>query len=339
MLNARLLLTACLLLPLVPRPALSDVLVFKNGDRWSGTIVSMEQGRIKFRTELVGQLEVSFSQVETFSSSEPLEIHMTDGTVLVDAVATGDPGNFQTEGRAMAGAHMLPLAETTAINPEDTAWSGSILAGAELERGNTIKDSAYLQLRAGFQSELHRISLRGSYDGERTTNRDTRAGTTQDRNIFGRLKYDYLFGGKNFWYIATSGEKDGPSELDLRFIASTGLGRDFFNRPTFKLQIYVGPTLISEHFSDDTDDDQRGAGTLGWDVLYELVPDLDFFTEGSYTQAAKDDILVRSEVGVRNELTPNVFLEAKILWEYDSEPASDAERQDVDYIFGVGYKF
>ena len=104
------------------------------------------------------------------------------------------------------------------------------MVGAEFERGNTIKDSAYAQLRAGFESERHRISLRGSYDGERTTNTDTKTSTTQDRNIFGRFKYDYLFSRQNFWWIATSGEKDGPSDLDLRFIAGVGLGRDFYNR-------------------------------------------------------------------------------------------------------------
>ena len=349
--NAPLLAMLGLLPLLAPHAALADELLFKNGDRWSGTIVSLERGRIRFRTELVGQLEVAFSQVETFSADSPIEIHMTDGTVLVDAVATAEPGSYRTTGRALPGEQLLQLSETTAINPVEAAWGGSLMLGADLERGNTIKDAAYVQLRAGFESERHRIALRGSYDGERTTSRvttvdpitgaehTTRVSTTQDRNLFGRLKYDYLFSQNDFWWMATSGEKDGPSDLDLRFITAVGLGRDFYKRPGFKLQIYAGPTFVSENFTDDASDNQRAAGTLGWDLLYEVVPDLDFFTEGTYTQAGKDDILVKSEIGLRNELTQRLFLEAKVLWEYDTEPAEDAQRQDVDYILGIGYKF
>jgi putative salt-induced outer membrane protein YdiY len=349
--NAPLLALLGLLLLLAPHAALADELFFKNGDRWSGSIVSLERGRIRFRTELVGQLEVALSHVETFSADRPIEIHMTDGTVLVDAVAAAEPGSYRTMGQALPGEQLLQLSETTAINPVEAEWSGSLMVGADLERGNTIKDSAYVQLRAGFQSERHRIALRGSYEGERTTTRETsvdpvtgakhttRVSTTQDRNLFGRLKYDYLFSQRDFWWLGTSGEKDGPSDLDLRFIAGAGLGRDLYNRPGFKLQLYAGPTFISEQFSDDTSDNQRAAGTLGWEVLYEVVPDLDFFTEGTYTQAGKDDILVKSEVGLRHDVTQRLFLEGKILWEYDSEPAEDAERQDVDYVLGVGYKF
>jgi putative salt-induced outer membrane protein YdiY len=335
--NASLLVLACLLFAPLAR---ADVLVFKNGDRWTGTIVSMEDGRVRFRTELVGQLQVNFAQVETFSSDRQIEIHLTDGTVLIDAVAAAEPGTFRTAGQGKPGELVLDLAETTAINPVEARWRGSVMVGAELERGNTYKNSGYAQLRAGFQSESHRIDLRGSYEGERTKNKDTREGTTQDRNIFGRLKYDYLYTQRDFWYLATSGEKDGPSDLDLRAIVSTGLGRDFYNRADFKLQIYAGPTFISEHFKDsDDDDEQRVGATLGWDAVYEIIPDLDFFTDGTYTQSSTDDILVKSEVGLRNDLTDSIFIEAKILWEYDSEPAKDAERQDTDYIFGIGYKF
>jgi len=337
--NTPLLAMLGILPLLVPHATRADELFFKNGDRWSGTIVSLQKGRIRFRTELVGQLEVAISQVETFSADSPIEIHTTDGTVLVDAVAAAEPGSYRTMGQALPGELLLQLSETTAINPAEAAWGGSLLVGADLQRGNTIQNSGYVQLRAGFESGPHHLALRGSYDGERSTTRDPRVSTTQDRNLFGRLKYDHHFRQNDFWWVATSGEKDGPSDLDLRFIAAAGLGRDFYNRPGFKLQIYVGPTFLSEHFTDDTSDEQRAAATVGWDVLYEIVPDLDFFTDGTYTQADSRDILVKGEIGLRNDLTQQLFLEGKILWEYDSEPAQDAQRQDVDYVLGLGYRF
>lgn len=336
--RARLLLI-CFVFLSASFPARADQLVFKNGDRWTGTLVSMQEGKVKFRTELVGELTVPFSRVDTLSADQPVEIHMSDGTVVVDAVASADAGSFRTLGQAMAGEQLFPLAETVAINPKEAEWTGKLLAGSEFERGNSIKDSAYVELNAGFDGKRHRMTLRASYDGERTTDRDTKVSTTQDRNLFGRMMYEYLFSERNFWYVSSSGEKDGPSNLDLRFIAGTGLGRDIFKRPGLRLKVYAGPTFVSENFSDDTSDEQRAAGTLGWDGLYEIIPDLDFFTDGTYTMASGNDIIVRSQVGLRNDLTKRLFLEGKILWEYDSQPAGDAERQDVDYILGLGYSF
>ena len=54
---------------------------------------------------------------------------------------------------------------------------------------------------------------------------------------------------------------------------------------------------------------------------------------------AWDDLLVKSQMGFRDKITGHFSLEAKILWEYDSEPADNVHRQDVDYIFGLVYEF
>ncbi len=43
--------------------------------------------------------------------------------------------------------------------------------------------------------------------------------------------------------------------------------------------------------------------------------------------------------GLRSDLSDSFFLEAKVIWEWDSEPSTGKHRQDVDYILGLGYRF
>jgi len=324
---------------ILANPSRADDLLFKNGDRWTGKLISLSDGKVKFKTELVGALTVDAKKVLTIETDDDVEVHMNDGTVLVDTLDSADAGTTRTKGNATPGSVLLMLDDMASINPPEPEWTGRALVGGEIERGNTIKDSAYVELNAKYETKANRIGLRGSYDGERTKNRSDGTSTTQDRNLFGRLRYDYFLKDRYFWYLQTSGEKDGPSDLDLRFVVGTGLGRDFVKRPDLKLSAYAGPTFISENFNDESSDDQRAAGRVGWDFWWKAYGDIALFTEGTYTQAGLDDILVEGEVGFRDELTESIFLEGKIVWEYDSEPAEDADRQDVDYIFGLGYKF
>ena len=131
-------------------PARADELRFKNGDRWSGTLLTLAGGKVAFRTELVGKLEVAASELQSLSTSEPVEIQARDGSTRLEVLSDADPAGFE------------------AINPPEPAWSGRVLAGAEFQRGNTIKDSAYSQLDAAYAGGAHRVALRASYDGERT---------------------------------------------------------------------------------------------------------------------------------------------------------------------------
>ncbi len=152
--NAPLLAMLGLLPLLAPHTALADELFFKNGDRWSGTIVSLEKGRIRFRTELVGQLEVAISQVETLSADSPVEIHMTDGTILVDRVGRlvreSDWWTFTFEtggdGQAEPPIRLLPSRLLERMEIESTGGTDRVqfLVSGEV---TTFRSMSFLLLR------------------------------------------------------------------------------------------------------------------------------------------------------------------------------------------------
>jgi putative salt-induced outer membrane protein YdiY len=332
---------AVLLAGVCTSAARADEIMFKNGDRLSGTIVSLVEGRMKFRSELAGDLEFAASELDTFATAEPITMHLKDGTVLVDAVQSDDPGTVRTQG---AGEVVVNLAETTAINPpvQKPNWSGSLAAGTTLERGNTEKDAGYIDVKGRYDRGRSRLSFRFSYDGERTKNKSTGDSTTIDRNLYGLLDYEYLLTKKLFWFVTTTSEKDGPSELNLRYVAGAGPGIRWFDREDFVISTRLGLTWTSENYSGtDRDDDYVGA-LLRWEVERQLLPRVGFFHSGLWLPSLKDfndRQLWKVETGIRTDITSSVFLETKAIWELDTEPAAGTERQDVDYIFALGYQF
>jgi putative salt-induced outer membrane protein YdiY len=325
-------------------PARSDEILFKNGDRWSGKLISMVDAKLRFETDLVGPLEVPASEVLTFRTDEAISIHVRDGSVLVDAVVAADSGSVRTSGEGAAGERIVRLSDALAINPpppEPPGWSGRALAGMKFERGNTIKDEANVDIKVARETEQSLIELRGLYDAERTTSRSTGESTTNDRKLFGQIRYDYHLGPKWLWWIGTSAEKDGPSDLELRFMAGGGPGYRFYARKDFKLSARIGTVWIREDFGDDTTDQDQLGAMLQWDFWRALSPVWSLFNIATFTQGLDefDDSLLKAEAGLRADLTRHFFFESKIVYEWDSETASDVERQDVDYILGIGYKF
>lgn len=321
--------------------AQADEILFKNGDRWTGELVSLEEGKLEFKTDLVGTLKVDAERVLTFRTDGAIEMHLRDGSVFVDAFVADEAGTVRASGKGAAGERQVRLEDAVAINPEEPSWKGAALAGAKFERGNTIKDEAYADVKVAYETEKSLIQLRGSYEGERTTSRSTGERTTNDRNLFGRILYDYYLGRRWLWFVGASGEKDGPANLDLRFTGGGGLGYRFWSRKDLRLVARLGPVWIREDFSDETTDEERISALLTWDFSWKLSPVWSLFNEGTYTQSLEDvDVaLLQTQGGLRAELTRRIFFESKILYEWDSEPASEAERQDVDYILGVGYRF
>jgi putative salt-induced outer membrane protein YdiY len=337
------LLWLCTALSLSAASSWADDVVLTNGDHLSGKLVTFGEGKLKLQSPLLGEVSVAHGAIAKLATSEAIEVHLADGTVVRDQLVLGDSGELKTGGSGSVTPQTFALADLTAINPPPEVpvrWHPDFALAAKAERGNSIKDEADLTLKALRESPDNRVWFLGTYEGERNTNRSTGESNTTDRKIEGELKYDQFLGERWYWFARTKATRDGPADLDLRYLAGAGPGYRVFKSVRTKLDLELGPVWVSENFGDATKDNDSAGALAAWRFTHKLSDTIELFSDLDWLITRWDDrFYVDSNIGARTHLSPRFYLETKIEWDYSSEPTGDVERQDTDYILGLGYRF
>src|SRR5262245_44594795 len=332
-----------LALALVAATARADELRFRNGDRLTGTVVSMAEGKLAFASVLAGKLTLPIADLETFSTDGPVVIELDDGTRFEQPVAGADAGSFRVRGGSFDG-QIFVLARATRINPEPDVWHGALAVGAQFQRGNTITDSANADFAARRRTEVDRTTFKAGYIGSRETDIEEGAPdetSTTKRKLFGGGQYDYFFTKKLYGYTRLDAERDGVAFLDLRLLTGIGAGWQVWELAKRSLSFETGLSWVSENYSDDTPDDGFLALRTAWNLNEGLTDRLSFFHTGEWFPGLEvgSGNLVKTSTGLRTALTDVWYLEGKVLFNWDSQPAEDADRRDATYLLSAGYSF
>ena len=102
--------------------ASADVVVLKNGDRVSGIIETLADGKLKMKSDLMGEVTMDLANVQTFSTDEPITLLFKDGTVVHQKIASADGQGRHPAGRADPAAE-LALADLNAVKSAGEAQS------------------------------------------------------------------------------------------------------------------------------------------------------------------------------------------------------------------------
>src|SRR5437868_1798123 len=69
-----------------------DEIIFKNGDRMTGTITAADAGKVTINTSLAGPLSVPMAEIRTFSTDAPVTLKLRDGNVITDKIVRDENG-------------------------------------------------------------------------------------------------------------------------------------------------------------------------------------------------------------------------------------------------------
>src|SRR5271169_1660431 len=84
------------LTPAAVIPAMADQVVLNNGDRITGTINSVDSGKMIIVSPIAGTITVDMVNVKTFSTDGPIKIVLDDGTVINQRVTEETDGSIDT---------------------------------------------------------------------------------------------------------------------------------------------------------------------------------------------------------------------------------------------------
>ncbi len=320
----------------------ADEVFLKNGDRLSGTIVRLTDGKLVLKSDVAGDATVNMADIQTFSSNAPVEIHLKDGVVLHQRITAGQPGQFGIETGETLRAQMFQLADVVSINPpakSEPKWTGSISAGFTATTGNTSTEAMNAGVSLARRGEKDRATVGADYAKGKQKIGGVKT-TTED---WWRVKaqYDYFISKKFFAFVNGRYEKDSIALLDRRVVLGGGGGYQWIESEKTNFATTAGLASLYEKFSNQLNSTSELSLQLGYNFDTQLHKNVKFLHDLTYFPALDDfsDYYLTARAEVRASLIGTMFANFKTIFNFDQTPAVGQSDTDIKYIIGVGATF
>ena len=307
----------------------ADEIYLTNGDRLTGKIDNLVDGKLTLESELVGTVTIDISNVRTITSDKPLEINLKDGSVLHERITSSGP---------------VDLSVVDTINPPPKPkpkWHGEISAGYNSSHGNTNTDNINVSAVLKKRTEKHRIKFMGDYAKSRE--KDETTGKRKAIEDWWKVSgdYDYFLTKKIFAFAEASYETDDIANLDRRVILGGGLGYQWVESEQMNFSTRAGLANLYEKFENQGKGSSELSAHLGYDFDKQIRDNIKFIHSLKYYPSVDklSDYLLNTSAEIKADLTENTFTSFKVLFDYDSTPAASSGNTDVKYIWSIGASF
>jgi len=322
----------------------ADEVYFKNGDRLSGQILRLTDNKLVLKTAVAGEVTVNLADIRTFSSDEPIDVHLEDGTVLHQRIEAAEPNQFAIAPGAAVRAQTFALANVKAINPPpkpEPKWTGSVSGSLSSTHGNTKTDSVAGTVSVSRRSEKDRSTASADY--ARTKQEDPDTGEESTTENWWRLKgqYDYFFSKKFFGFVNGRYEKDAIADLDRRVILGGGAGYQWIEREGLLFSTNLGLASLFEKFEDEPESNSEVSLQAGYNLSADLWKNLKLLHDLTYYPSLDQfsDYYLTTTGELRATMIENLFASFRVIFNFDATPAPGRGSTDTKYLLGVGLSF
>lgn len=331
--HSRVCALAGLLLALPFGVLAQDVIVMKNGDVITGDVTKVTADEVRIDPSYADEFGVNRAEVESINLDNSFQVKLDDDTTVDAQIALDESGEqvLIVDGQARPVA-LADVAEAKEPDPY-MEWGAKVDFNATRNDGNTDSQNTLLfssgNLRLGDHRHLADLTFRREEtDGVRT----------KEQDLF-NYSYNWMFSKP--WYMGGSFtfERDPIRDLDHRYTAGLLFGRDIFNEEGRFLTITIGAGYSDEEIAGVSD-----SGAVGlWTLRYEQTfwEGVDFFHNHQLTQHfyGEDNLIFKTNTGFRFDLVSDLYATVSLRYDYETEPAAGASKDDSTLALGLGYSF
>lgn len=332
---ARAGLLTCLLVS--PPFAIADTVWMKNGDRVSGTVRSLSDGKLVIDTGYAGTVSLNWNAVSTLSSEKDFDVRngKSSKTFKARLEATDAGYIIVHQGESQQRVPVARFEEFLKPKPKTAAlsWTGNIDAGVSLKKASTRTQDYNL----AYNNKVNVGKWRNDFGG--TYNREEEDGTMNTDNYSLRYALDYMFRDRYFWQGRASYKRDWVEDISQQGLIGTGPGYQFWDDElgSFSMSLLGGAFAYS--YSDGTSDSHFGA-SVRWDYQRFLRGrTLSLFTHGEVGHSLDDDAIfsMDAEVGLRYQLTS--WSSLNITYGHNLISGTRDTLNERSFITGLGVKW
>jgi hypothetical protein len=212
-------------------PCAADEIQLKNGDRLTGTVVSLDIGVLKFKTAH-GDLSIAWPEVTALTVTDPILVGTAEEAPSSPRTGAIDVG---------------PVLVLTRPEPPLT-WTGGANAGLLQASGNTDVNSLRLDADVSARASQNRYSVGAELNRAEDTGRETA------RNWSVAGNYDRFISRRLFVNANSIFTNDPFRDLDLRTALGAALGYQVVDAALAKLSVQGGLGWVNENFEAGLDD-------------------------------------------------------------------------------------
>lgn len=317
-------------------PVRADEILLVNGDRLTGTILKMEEGDLSLATTYGGQIKIRWTEIQRFSSENPLTIEVEDGSQLRGTVQESETGALQIFDPETGAPRRIPFNSIKAINPPPAfRYEGDTSIGGNVTTGNTKTKAVNASTSWKIRTGSHAVIVEGKYNYAESEDEVTA------RNARAALNYGYLFTDELFFNLEELIEQDTFQELTIRSTTDGGLGYRFVDSSGQKLLGIAGVGFVYSEFKEDATTKNP---TATWKVRWEfaLVPDKvkAFHTQQGFRDfgSSSQGFRFNADQGLKITMDDNLYLNLAFDYRFNSDPEPGRKKSDQSVIFGVGWQ-
>lgn len=321
--------------------ASADQIYLINGDRLSGTITQLDNGKITIKTELLGNVEIAIENIQTFSSDDPLEILLRDGTTVNQPVQSASQGSVQTTGGEGLLPQTIALSQIKSFYPSTPRWEGDIAVAMTHTTGNTKTESLSGSANLSRRTRNDRTTFGGDYARRSEEESDNIQNNTTEDWMKLRSKYAYFLTKKFYLFGEGRYERDRIADLDSRTVLGGGGGYQWIESDKTNFSTEAGLASVEERYKGITGRSSEFSAQAGYHFDRKFNNIFQFLHDLTYYPAITDvsGYYLSSSAEIRAAMNKNMFANFKLLFDYDATPAENKGDTDVKYLLGVGYKF
>jgi Protein of unknown function, DUF481 len=322
-----------------------DVVVMKNGDRFTGEIKGLQQGELIFKSDYMkDSVRLNWKEVERVESKDNYIIELENGkrlTGIIRKMATSD--DSANDFQIVSGKHVLRLrpSEVTIIQQrEESFWdqlTGSVSYGFSFTSASSATNSS-LGADVAYRTHKNAIQLATSsqFDSQSGSNDANRF--TFDSSYGRALSQKWI--GAGLYGLLKSNQQD----LNLRSTYGGALVRRLFQSDRTSLQVLGGlvdnhERYVSQPGRKPVHNNAEALVGLRFVIFHFKTLNINSQTFVFPGLSDAGRIRLSSQSNLRIELVRNLFWNFQLYESYDSNPPVVAPKNDLGTTMSLGWTF
>ncbi len=309
------------------------ILHLKNGDRLTGSVFSESTNSVTLATPFFGNVSVPLGEITRREPVSELATQTNVPPVVSSAAAATNIANAKPEPPKKppmnpANPEAAPIASTPKY------WKHDIRFG--MNTRYATKDSQEILLLG--KTTYARPPFRHIFDGSLKYGKIE--GVVSANSIAGSEKTEYQLSPKTYLFSLVGTGYDEVRHIDAQVEVGPGFGVELLKMTNFVWKGEAGFNFQQQYFSDNNEHTAysiRIAEIFAWRVWDKLTADLKF--EFFPNVAEFGEYRFRLESNLRYPVSDRLSLNLDLIDIYDTQPANDVSRNDLQIRSTIGINF